>query len=388
MKKEKGVWQVLLAIFIVGALLGGLIGTVGGYYLIKRQNSQEKISYNNSIIQTQEVYIPKSLDAFERDIVSIVNKVMPAVVNISTVTLVEDFFFGITPVPGVGSGFIIDPKGYIITNYHVVEKARKIDVTLSEGKKYQGRLIGYDKRSDLAVIKIEGENFPYLPLGNSDILKPGQFAIAIGNPYGLNRTVTLGIISALNRTIVESSGVRLENLIQTDAAINPGNSGGPLLNIKGEVIGINTAIQSNAQGIGFAIPINKAKEIADKLIKEGKITYPWIGIKGYAIEVEYLNYIKFPVNKGVVVAEVIPGSPADKVGLKGGYRQIYIDDMPLIIGGDIITKIDGKPVETMEELRAEVQKRKVGDWVTLTYIRDGREYNVKLQLSAAPEHIY
>lgn len=388
MKKEKGVWQVLLAIFIVGALLGGLIGTVGGYYLIRRQNSQEEISYNNSIIQTQEVYIPKSLDAFERDIVSIINKVMLAVVNISTVTLVEDFFFGITPVPGVGSGFIIDPKGYIITNYHVVEKARKIDVTLSEGKKYQGRLIGYDKRSDLAVIKIEGENFPYLPLGNSDILKPGQFAIAIGNPYGLNRTVTLGIISALNRTIVESRGVRLENLIQTDAAINPGNSGGPLLNIKGEVIGINTAIQSNAQGIGFAIPINKAKEIADKLIKEGKVTYPWLGIKGYAIEVEYLNYIKFPVNRGVVVAEVIPGSPADKVGLKGGHRQIYIDNMPLIIGGDIITKIDGKPVETMEELRAEVQKRKVGDWVTLTYIRDGREYNVKLQLAAAPENIY
>lgn len=388
MRTEKGVWQILLAIFIIGALLGGLIGTLGGYYLIKKENSQEKIFSNNSIVQTQEVYIPKSLDAFEKDIVTMVNKVMPAVVNISTVTLVEDFFFGITPVPGVGSGFIIDPKGYIITNYHVVERARKIDVTLSEGKKYQGRLIGYDRRSDLAVIKIEGDNFPYLPLGNSDNLKPGQFAIAIGNPYGLNRTVTLGIISALNRTIVESSGVRLENLIQTDAAINPGNSGGPLLNIKGEVIGINTAIQSNAQGIGFAIPINKAKEIADKLIKEGKVTYPWIGIRGYAIEREYLNYIKFPVEKGVVVAEVIPGSPADKAGLRGGYRQIYIDNTPLIIGGDIIIKIDGKSVETMEELRSEVQKKKVGDWVTLTYIRDGKEYNVRLQLAAAPENIY
>ncbi|MEN2984868.1 MAG: trypsin-like peptidase domain-containing protein [Dictyoglomaceae bacterium] len=387
MKREKGVWQVLLAIFIIGALLGGFIGTLGGYYLIKKENPQEKLS-SNSIIQTQEVYIPKSLDAFERDIVSMVNKVMPAVVNISTVTLVEDFFFGVTPVPGVGSGFIIDPKGYIITNYHVVEKARKIDVTLAEGKKYQGRLIGYDKRSDLAVVKIEGENFPYLPLGNSDNLQPGQFAIAIGNPYGLNRTVTLGIISALNRTIVEPNGVRLENLIQTDAAINPGNSGGPLLNIKGEVIGINTAIQSNAQGIGFAIPINKAKEIADKLIKEGKVTYPWIGIRGYAIEKEYLNYIKFPVDKGVVVAEVVPGSPAEKAGIRGGYRQIYIDNTTLVVGGDIIIKIDGKSVETMEELRAEVQKRKVGDWVTLTYIRDGKEYVVRLQLAPMPENIY
>ncbi|MGB9858081.1 MAG: S1C family serine protease [Dictyoglomaceae bacterium] len=387
MRREKGVWQILLAIFIIGALIGGLIGTLGGYYLIKKQNTSQKASSSN-ILPTQEVYVPKSLDAFERDIVTMVNKAMPAVVNISTVTLVEDFFFGVFPQSGVGSGFIIDPKGYIITNYHVVEGARKIDVTLSEGQRYKGRLVGYDKRSDLAVIKIDGDNFPYLPLGNSDNLQPGQFAIAIGNPYGLNRTVTLGIISALNRTIIEPNGVRLENLIQTDAAINPGNSGGPLLNIKGEVIGINTAIRSDAQGIGFAIPINKAKEIADKLIKEGKVTYPWIGIKGYAIEPDYLNYIKFPVEKGVVIAEVVPGSPADKAGLRGGDRQIYIDDTPLIIGGDIIIKIDGKPVETMEELRSEVQKRKVGDWVTLTYIRGNKEYTVKLQLAAMPENIY
>jgi S1-C subfamily serine protease len=386
MKRERGVWQILLALFILGALLGGFIGTLSGVYFVKKNNTQT-YSQDKSIIPTQEVYIPKSLDAFERDIVSIVKKAMPAVVNISTVTLIEDFFFGVTPISGVGSGVLIDSKGYIITNYHVVENARKIDVTLSEGQKYKGRLIGYDKRSDLAVIKIEGDNFPYLPLGNSDNLQPGQFAIAIGNPYGLNRTVTLGIISALNRTIVEPNGVRLENLIQTDAAINPGNSGGPLLNIKGEVIGINTAIRSDAQGIGFAIPINKAKEIADKLIKEGKITYPWIGIKGYAIEPDYLNYIKFPVDKGVVIAEVIPGSPADKAGLKGGDRQIYIDNTPLIIGGDIIIKIDGKPVETMEELRAEVQKRKVGDFVTLTYIRDNKEYTVRLQLAPMPENI-
>jgi len=386
MKKERGVWQILLALFILGALLGGFIGTLSGVYFVKKNNTQT-YSQDKSIIPTQEVYIPKSLDAFERDIVSIVKKAMPAVVNISTVTLIEDFFFGVTPISGVGSGVLIDSKGYIITNYHVVENARKIDVTLSEGQKYKGRLIGYDKRSDLAVIKIEGDNFPYLPLGNSDNLQPGQFAIAIGNPYGLNRTVTLGIISALNRTIVEPNGVRLENLIQTDAAINPGNSGGPLLNIKGEVIGINTAIRSDAQGIGFAIPINKAKEIADKLIKEGKITYPWIGIKGYAIEPDYLNYIKFPVDKGVVIAEVIPGSPADKAGLKGGDRQIYIDNTPLIIGGDIIIKIDGKPVETMEELRAEVQKRKVGDFVTLTYIRNNKEYTVRLQLAPMPENI-
>jgi len=386
MKRERGVWQILLALFILGALLGGFIGTLSGVYFVKKNNTQT-YSQDKSIIPTQEIYIPKSLDAFERDIVSIVKKAMPAVVNISTVTLIEDFFFGVTPISGVGSGVLIDSKGYIITNYHVVENARKIDVTLSEGQKYKGRLIGYDKRSDLAVIKIEGDNFPYLPLGNSDNLQPGQFAIAIGNPYGLNRTVTLGIISALNRTIVEPNGVRLENLIQTDAAINPGNSGGPLLNIKGEVIGINTAIRSDAQGIGFAIPINKAKEIADKLIKEGKITYPWIGIKGYAIEPDYLNYIKFPVDKGVVIAEVIPGSPADKAGLKGGDRQIYIDNTPLIIGGDIIIKIDGKPVETMEELRAEVQKRKVGDFVTLTYIRDNKEYTVRLQLAPMPENI-
>ncbi|WP_273333960.1 S1C family serine protease [Dictyoglomus turgidum] len=387
MRRERGVWQVLLIIFILGALIGGFIGSVGGYYLLNKNSPASSETKINNVIPTQEVYIPSSLGAFEKDIVAVVKKSMPAVVNISTITLVEDFFFGIYPSSGVGSGFIIDPKGYILTNYHVVEGARKIDVTLSEGKKYSGRVVGYDKRSDLAVIKIDAENLPALPLGDSDKLEPGQFAIAIGNPYGLNRTVTLGIVSALNRTIVEPNGVRLENLIQTDAAINPGNSGGPLINIKGEVIGINTAIKSDAQGIGFAIPINKAKQIADKLIKEGKITYPWLGIRGYAITSDMLDYIKFPVDKGVVIAEVVPGSPADKAGLKGGDRIIYVDSTQIIVGGDIITKIDGKPVESMEELRSEIQKRKVGDTVVITYIRSGKEYTVKIQLEAMPDNL-
>ncbi len=387
MNREKGVWQVLLIIFILGALIGGFIGSVGGYYFLHKNSFASSETKINNVVPTQEVYIPSSLGAFEKDIVTVIKKSMPAVVNISTITLVEDFFFGVYPSSGVGSGFIIDPKGYILTNYHVVEGARKIDVTLSEGKKYPGRVVGYDKRSDLAVIKIDAENLPALPLGDSDKLEPGQFAIAIGNPYGLNRTVTLGIVSALNRTIVEPNGVRLENLIQTDAAINPGNSGGPLINIKGEVIGINTAIKSDAQGIGFAIPINKAKQIADKLIKEGKITYPWIGIRGYAITPDMLDYIKFPVNKGVVIAEVVPGGPADKAGLKGGNRVIYVDSTQIIVGGDIITKIDGKPVESMEELRAEIQKIKVGDTVVLTYIRGGKEYTVKVKLEAMPEDL-
>ncbi|MGB9788509.1 MAG: S1C family serine protease [Dictyoglomus turgidum] len=387
MRRERGVWQVLLIIFILGALIGGFIGSVGGYYLLNKNSPASSETKINNVVPTQEVYIPSSLGAFEKDIVAVVKKSMPAVVNISTITLVEDFFFGIYPSSGVGSGFIIDPKGYILTNYHVVEGARKIDVTLSEGKKYSGRVVGYDKRSDLAVIKIDAENLPALPLGDSDKLEPGQFAIAIGNPYGLNRTVTLGIVSALNRTIVEPNGVRLENLIQTDAAINPGNSGGPLINIKGEVIGINTAIKSDAQGIGFAIPINKAKQIADKLIKEGKITYPWLGIRGYAITSDMLDYIKFPVDKGVVIAEVVPGSPADKAGLKGGDRIIYVESTQIIVGGDIITKIDGKPVESMEELRSEIQKRKVGDTVVITYIRSGKEYTVKIQLEAMPDNL-
>ncbi|MGC9002586.1 MAG: S1C family serine protease [Dictyoglomus sp.] len=387
MRRERGVWQVLLIIFILGALIGGFIGSVGGYYLLNKNSPASSETKINNVVPTQELYIPSSLGAFEKDIVAVVKKSMPAVVNISTITLVEDFFFGIYPSSGVGSGFIIDPKGYILTNYHVVEGARKIDVTLSEGKKYSGRVVGYDKRSDLAVIKIDAENLPALPLGDSDKLEPGQFAIAIGNPYGLNRTVTLGIVSALNRTIVEPNGVRLENLIQTDAAINPGNSGGPLINIKGEVIGINTAIKSDAQGIGFAIPINKAKQIADKLIKEGKITYPWLGIRGYAITSDMLDYIKFPVDKGVVIAEVVPGSPADKAGLKGGDRIIYVDSTQIIVGGDIITKIDGKPVESMEELRSEIQKRKVGDTVVITYIRSGKEYTVKIQLEAMPDNL-
>ncbi|HOP94910.1 MAG TPA: trypsin-like peptidase domain-containing protein [Dictyoglomaceae bacterium] len=385
MRRERGAWQAILIVFLIGAILGGFIGGLSEHYLVSKKSTQSEI--RNNILPAQEVYIPSSLGAFEKDIVSVVNKSTPAVVNISTVTLVESFFFGVFPQSGVGSGFIFDPKGYILTNYHVVEKAKKIEVSLSEGKKYPGKVVGYDKRSDLAVIKIDAENLPYLPLGDSNKLQTGQFAIAIGNPYGLNRTVTLGIVSATDRTIVEPNGVRLENLIQTDAAINPGNSGGPLINIKGEVIGINTAIQSEAQGIGFAIPINTAKSIADKLIKEGKITYPWIGISGYAITPEMLEYIKFGVDKGVVIAQVVPGSPADKAGLKGGNRAIYLDNTQIVIGGDIITKIDGKIVETMEELRAEVQKHKVGDVVELTYIRNGKEYTVKIKLEAMPEDV-
>jgi len=384
-RRERGAWQAILIVFLIGAILGGFIGGLSEHYLVSKKSTQSEI--RNNILPAQEVYIPSSLGAFEKDIVSVVNKSTPAVVNISTVTLVESFFFGVFPQSGVGSGFIFDPKGYILTNYHVVEKAKKIEVSLSEGKKYPGKVVGYDKRSDLAVIKIDAENLPYLPLGDSNKLQTGQFAIAIGNPYGLNRTVTLGIVSATDRTIVEPNGVRLENLIQTDAAINPGNSGGPLINIKGEVIGINTAIQSEAQGIGFAIPINTAKSIADKLIKEGKITYPWIGISGYAITPEMLEYIKFGVDKGVVIAQVVPGSPADKAGLKGGNRAIYLDNTQIVIGGDIITKIDGKIVETMEELRAEVQKHKVGDVVELTYIRNGKEYTVKIKLEAMPEDV-
>lgn len=240
MRRERGAWQAILIVFLIGAILGGFIGGLSEHYLVSKKSTQSEI--RNNILPAQEVYIPSSLGAFEKDIVSVVNKSTPAVVNISTVTLVESFFFGVFPQSGVGSGFIFDPKGYILTNYHVVEKAKKIEVSLSEGKKYPGKVVGYDKRSDLAVIKIDAENLPYLPLGDSNKLQTGQFAIAIGNPYGLNRTVTLGIVSATDRTIVEPNGVRLENLIQTDAAINPGNSGGPLINIKGEVIGINLSL--------------------------------------------------------------------------------------------------------------------------------------------------
>lgn len=278
----------------------------------------------------------------------------------------NDFPFNIKPEPekGTGSGFIVNKKGYILTNAHVVEEAKKIEVTLADNRKFQGNVIGKDKITDLAVIKIKSEDLPTAILGDSSKLRAGEPAIAIGNPYGYQHTVTAGIISALGRSL--DSPTESGNFIQTDASINPGNSGGPLINIKGEVVGVNTAIIPYAQGIGFAIPINTAKEIMQQLIANGKVERAYLGVVVQEITDELKKYFKLPDKKGVLIADVQRNSPAEKAGLQRG---------------DIIKEIDKKEINKPKELQDEVRKHKKGDTIVLLIYRNGHTLFVTTKLA-------
>lgn len=302
----------------------------------------------------------------EEEVLDVIEKVSRSVVNVSTVRVLRDFYYRVVPVKGMGSGTIIDPKGYILTNNHVIAGARKIDVTLTDGRVLESERIGSCQSTDAAVIKVEAKNLSAAELGDSDKLKVGQRVFAIGNPFGLagGPTVTAGVISALRRSIHSEMGV-FENLVQTDAAINPGNSGGPLVDTQGRVVAINTAIIPFAQGIGFAIPINSAKECANEIIKHGMMIRPWLGVSGLDITKEVSAYYDLPVEKGVLVARVIPDSPADRAG---------------IVSGDIILEFDGATINDAEDLRTEIQKRKAGERVRILILREGRRRIVEATL--------
>lgn len=331
---------------------------------------------------------PTIISNDEKINIDVFEKVHPAVVNIVATTLSVNFWMEIIPREGQGSGFIIDRKGYILTNNHVVEKAQKIIVTLSDGNKIAASLVGRDPTSDLAVIKIpEGKTNIAVSLGDSDQIRVGQKAIAIGNPFGLSHTLTTGIVSAVNRSIMMDENTQIDNLIQTDAAINPGNSGGPLLNSNGEVIGINTAIFSVSggyQGIGFAIPINRAKEVASQLITVGKVARPWIGITGITINQALSEELGLGVENGILVVETLPGGPADQAGLKGGSRRVIINGIQLLIGGDIITAIEDQELDTMQELVRAIDRMHVGQNITARIYRNHQSLNMQIALAERP----
>ncbi len=311
-----------------------------------------------------------------------------AVVNIAATTLSMNFWRQIIPKQGQGTGFIIDDKGYILTNNHVVENANEITVTLGNGKKVEAVLVGRDPSSDLAVIKIPQRFVPKVAkLGDSNSIKVGQKAIAIGNPFGLSHTLTTGIISALNRQIENGRSGALYDLIQTDTAINPGNSGGPLLNSSGEVIGINTAIFSVSggyQGIGFAIPVNRAKMVATQLITKGRYAKPWLGISGVGLNSDLTELLKLETERGVLIAQVAPGGPAFKGDLKGGHTDLIFGNLRLPIGGDIITSINNKNVSNMEELVQEINRYQVGDSIKIKIWREGRILDLEIVLEESP----
>ncbi|HXG07172.1 MAG TPA: trypsin-like peptidase domain-containing protein [Nitrososphaera sp.] len=307
----------------------------------------------------------------ENVLVCAVDKVGKSVVNIASVRMLQDHLFRVFPIQGVGSGVVIDEKGYILTNNHVIDDAERLKVTLADGKVMRGKVIGVDEATDLAVIKVEAEEpLPAAELGNSDDLKVGQIVLAIGNPFGLSGgpTVTAGIVSSLNRTIQTRSGGVIE-LIQTDAAINPGNSGGPLANTKGQVVAINTANMPYAQGIGFAVPANTAKSILQELIEKGKVARPWIGIASMKVTPRLARYYGLPTTEGAIVARVEPYSPAEDAGLRKG---------------DIIEEIDGNRVEDPSQIASHVRKKHVDDTLFLTVNRYGRQLQIPVQVYERP----
>ncbi len=306
----------------------------------------------------------------EKIVLDIIEQVSKSVVNISTVKLVHNLFYQVVPISGMGSGTIIDNKGLILTNNHVVGGAEKINVTLWNNQMLEGTIQGSCAIHDIAVIKVNCKDLQAAQLGDSDKLRVGQRVYAIGNPFGLTGgpSVTSGVISAVNRTIESQKGL-IENLIQTDAAINPGNSGGPLVDLQGRVIAINTAIVPYAQGIGFAIPINSAKNCTNGIVSQGVAKRPWLGIIGLSLNSQIARYYELPVETGVLVTKVSRGSPAETAG---------------IVEGDIILSIDNRETKCIEDLVKQVHIRRVADNVRVFALRNSREHFFDLSLSEAP----
>jgi S1-C subfamily serine protease len=342
-------------------------------------------------------------DAEEQLIINLYARVSPSVVNINVIGAVEEFShpevpgFPESPFPeeffqrGLGSGFVIDTDGHIVTNNHVVEGARRIQVHFSDDTETEAEVVGTDPDTDLAVIKVDVPAAMLHPveLGESDTLRVGQRAIAIGNPFGFERTVTTGIISAVGRVLRQRSGFSLPNLIQTDAAINPGNSGGPLLDSRGKVIGINTIIFTSSgfsSGVGLAIPVNTVKRVVPELIENGRFAHPWLGIRGYSINFELAEVLDLPVDRGVLVGEVIRDGPSAQAGLRGGQRQVLVEGFvePIIAGGDIITTINDTGVQSMDDLITYLESTMVGQEVELTILRDGDEQRLTVRLDERP----
>ena len=328
-------------------------------------------------------------DAEEQNNIAIYKRVLPSVVNVTSTTLVFDFFNGVVPQHGQGSGFILDKSGHVLTNYHVVENAnRGIEVMLSNKRRYAAKVVGTDKVHDLALLQIDAPSLEPVTLADSSGLAVGQKVYAIGNPFGLSGTMTRGIISSI-RSIRESEGALIEDAIQTDAAINPGNSGGPLLNSHGEVIGINTMIASNgadqSSGIGFAIPINTAKAVLADLTRYGRVKRPSLGIVSYGIGPDLASQMGLAVDSGVLVQKVIPGGAAEQAGLRGGNQLAYVGNTPIMLGGDLIVGIDGHQVTDPEEINAIIEKHQAGENVSVTFYRGRKQITLKLILGEARE---
>jgi S1-C subfamily serine protease len=321
--------------------------------------------------------------------VRVYRQTSPAVANVLTKATEYDFWMDPVPVEGAGSGFVIDSKGYILTNFHVVQGAQSIEVVLGDQSRYAAKFIGADQRNDVALLKVEPKGKPLLalPLGDSAALQVGQKVLAIGNPFGFQSTLTTGVVSALGRTVQTSQTTFIDQAIQTDAAINRGNSGGPLINSHGEVIGINSAIYTpsgTTAGIGFAIPINTAKRIAHDLITDGRVHQAFLGVETIPINESFAEALGLPAQEGLLVQTTTRGGPAAEAGIRGGDRVAQAGMRRFYVGGDVLTAIDGQKIASRVDVDLMLNKKRPGDDVTVTLFRGGKKMDVKVKLGERP----
>src|ERR1700687_998025 len=382
----KLVRPLLFALALAGAFF---------YFTTWRSNSQAGgLRPSNWLSHPAQVEITEAapneaLDGEEQNNISVYKKNIPSVVNVTSRAMAFDFFYGLVPQEGQGSGFVIDKEGHILTNYHVIADAREVWVTLHNRKKYKATIVGSDRAHDLAVIQIKAADLQPMTLGDSTNLQVGQKVYAIGNPFGLAGTLTRGIVSSI-RQVQEPDGMVIEEAIQTDAAINPGNSGGPLLNWHGEVIGINTMIASSvgqSAGIGFAIPINTAKAVLNDLVTLGRVRRPALGIRTIPIDPEVANELGLAADYGLLIVQAVPGGSADRAGLRGGSERAYLGNTPIMIGGDLIVAIDGEKIESQQTLAQIMNKHRAGDTVKVTIFRGKKQLEVPVVLGEARDQV-
>jgi S1-C subfamily serine protease len=374
------------------------LAIAGGFFYFTTWRSNSGIHPSNWLSRPAQVEITEAaptapgeaLDGEEQNNIAVYHKNIPSVVNVTSRAMAFDFFYGLVPQEGQGSGFIIDKDGHILTNYHVVANARQVKVTLHNHKNFNATVVGTDPAHDLAVIQIKATDLIPAVLGDSRNLQVGQKVYAIGNPFGLSGTMTRGIVSSI-RGVREPNGAFIDEAIQTDAAINPGNSGGPLMNWHGEVIGINTMILSNGveqnSGIGFAIPINTAKAVLNDLMTLGRVRRPALGVRSIPINSELADEIGLPVDYGLLIIQVTPGGSADMAGLQAGNERAYLGNIEIMLGGDLIVAIDDQKMESEDDLLQIMNNHRAGDRVKVTIYRGKKKMDVTVPLGEARQQV-
>ncbi len=371
---------IAIAVLLVGVFF---------YYTTYRSGTFRTVNSPGAKVEITQAAGNEPLDSEEQNNISVYHKNIGSVVNVTSKAVAFDFFYGLVPQEGQGSGFIIDRDGHVLTNYHVIADARQVEVTLHNRKKYRATVVGTDRSHDLAIVQIKAPDLVPMTMGDSRNLQVGQKVYAIGNPFGLAGTLTSGIVSSI-RSVQEPDGVTIDEAIQTDAAINPGNSGGPLLNSHGEVVGINTMIASSVgqnAGIGFAIPVNTAKAVLNDLLTLGRVRRPALGVLTLPISPDIASDLGLASDYGLLIVRVTPGGAAERAGLRGGTERAYLGNNAIMVGGDLIVAVDGQEVQDQQQLSRIMNGHRAADVVKVTIYRGKKKMDVGVTLGEAREQV-